>query len=103
MIGRPRSAARLLAVAALLPLLQACGDSSPAPAQDGPAIARTDGAAIAGTDGWRWIPFADSTCTDAISDPSTGRYRFGTSTTGLAISWGPQTSTDLVVFLQGGG
>lgn len=27
----------------------------------------------------------------------------GRSTTGLAVNWGPETSTDLVLFLQGGG
>ncbi len=110
MTPRSRRAARPLALlpllAVLLSLLPACGDDSPAAApaaQDGAAIARTDGAPIAGADGWRWVAFPDSTCTDAVADPATGRYRFGTSTTGLAISWGPESSTDVVVFLQGGG
>jgi hypothetical protein len=95
----------LACLAALPPLLQGCGDSgSPAASTPpGAAISRTEGAAIAGADGWRWIPFPDSTCTDAVSDPATGRYTFRTSTTGLAITWGPETSSDLVVFLQGGG
>jgi hypothetical protein len=98
---RPRAITRL---ALLLPLLQACGDSGPAPApSQSPAITRTEGQPISGADGWRWVPFPDSTCTDAVSDPATGRYTFTTSTTGLAMSWGPETSTDLVVFLQGGG
>jgi len=91
----------------LLPLALACGRSSSAPAQpaqaQGPAIGRTEGAPIDGTDGWRWVPFPDSTCTDATQDPATGRYRFGSSSTGLAVSWGSETSTDLLVFLQGGG
>ncbi len=92
-------------VAVLLPLLQGCGDpgGAPAPAQVAPAIGRDEGAPISGAAGWRWIPFPDSTCTDAVGDPTTGRYTFTTSTTGLAISWGAQTSRDLVVFLQGGG
>jgi hypothetical protein len=65
-------------------------------------IARTEGTAIEGAGDWRWVPFADAFCTDAVADAS-GRYTFGTSTTGLAISWGPTTSTDVVIFLQGGG
>ena len=90
----------------LLPLLQACGGSSPAAApapQDGQPIARTEGQPISGAEGWTWVPFLDTTCTDAVKDPATGRYRFGASATGLAVSWGAATSTDLVVFLQGGG
>jgi hypothetical protein len=66
----------------------------------GAPIARTDGAKI-GETGWTWIPFPDTTCTDAVM--TSGAYQFSTSSTGLAISWGPETSTDLVVFLQGGG
>jgi hypothetical protein len=110
MTGRSRPASRRLGalalVAASLSLLAACGDDdSPAAAaaQGGAPITRTEGAPISGAEGWQWIPFPDSTCTDAIADATTGRYRFGTSTTGLAISWGPESSTDLVVFLQGGG
>ncbi len=81
----------------------ACGDSrSAAPAQEAPPISRTEGAPIAGAEEWRWVPFGDAICTDAVPD-SAGRYHFGTSTTGLAISWGAPESTDLVVFLQGGG
>ncbi len=103
-MSRGSGFARLLL---LLPLVLACGSSSPAPAppqsQDGAAITRTEGAPISGAEGWRWVPFPDSTCTDAAQDWTTGRYRFGTSTTGLAVSWGAETSTDVVVFLQGGG
>jgi hypothetical protein len=91
----------------LVPLAQACGSSSsgaaPPPTQEGEPISRTEGAPIAGAAGWQWVPFPDSTCTDAVADPVTGRFRFGTSTTGLAISWGPDASGDLVIFLQGGG
>ncbi len=68
----------------------------------GAPIGRTDGTAIAGAADWRGVPFDDAFCTDATADAS-GHYTFGTSTTGLAISWGPANSTDLVVFLQGGG
>jgi hypothetical protein len=100
---RPRASACL---AALLPAVLACGSSGPSAAapqqQGGPAISRTEGQGVDGAPGWRWIPFPDSTCTDAVAD-SAGRYAFTTSTTGLAISWGPPSGTDLVVFLQGGG
>lgn len=65
-------------------------------------IARTEGTAIQGATEWRWVPFNDAFCTDAIPDAS-GHYTFGRSTTGLAINWGPTTGTDLVIFLQGGG
>jgi hypothetical protein len=83
--------------------LTACGDGGGASAPlESAAISRSEGTDIAGAPGWRWIPFPDSTCTDAIPD-DLGRYRFGTSTTGLAVRWGPEGSTDLVVFLQGGG
>jgi Pectinacetylesterase len=75
---------------------------NPAPPPQGSPIARTEGTEIAGATGWRWVPFGDAFCTDAVADGS-GRYVFGTSTTGLGISWGPTTSTDLVIFLQGGG
>ena len=88
-------------IALLLALGPACGGPTPAPAQEGTPIARTEGAPIPDAEGWRWVPFPDSTCTDAVADPATGRYRFTTSTTGLAIRWG--TSADLVVFLNGGG
>jgi hypothetical protein len=100
-----RRARAVAALAALLALLQACGPGpAAAPAAQGAdAISRTEGQAITGAEGWRWIPFPDSTCTDAVADPATGRYTFTTSTTGLAIRWGPETSTDVVVFLQGGG
>ena len=91
--------------AALLLAAAACGDgSSPAanpyegkPPQ-GAAIARTEGTAI-GSTGWTWVPFPDAFCTD----PRVAGGDFGSSTTGLAISWGDPASTDLVVFLQGGG
>jgi hypothetical protein len=93
-------------VAAALGLaLAACGDpesGAPAPPGSALAIARSEGTEIAGAPGWRWVPFPDSTCTDAVPD-DLGRYRFGTSSTGLAVSWGPAGSRDLVVFLQGGG
>jgi hypothetical protein len=97
----PNRSAAILVVA----LVTGCIDLFPgssAPPHGGAPIRRTDGTAIAGAAGWRWIPFGDAICTDAVADAS-GRYTFGTSTTGLAISWGPETSTDLVVFLQGGG
>jgi hypothetical protein len=96
--------ARPRALALLLAALAACGDTvgEPAPSPEGAAIARTEGAAIEGAAGWRWVPFADAFCTDAVPD-DLGRYRFGRSTTGLAINWGPPASSDLVLFLQGGG
>ncbi len=98
--------ARLLRLQALALSLAiaACGDSggAPAPPQFSLAISRTEGTPIPGAEEWRWVPFADAICTDAVPD-SSGRYHFGTSTTGLAIRWGAATSTDLVVFLQGGG
>jgi hypothetical protein len=97
----------------VLLVLAACGeDSSAGPGDgarpgpyDGPPplgapIARTEGTAIGATE-WTWIPFPDTTCTDAVVQ--SGAYAFSTSPTGLAISWGAETSTDLVVFLQGGG
>ncbi|HSM93290.1 MAG TPA: hypothetical protein VLT47_10405 [Anaeromyxobacteraceae bacterium] len=52
--------------------------------------------------GWRWIPFDDAVCVTATTTAS-GSYRFGTSPTGLAISWGDPGNATLVVFLQGGG
>jgi Pectinacetylesterase len=96
--------------ALLIVVLAACGGSSGEPGSppfDGPPpigapIARTDGSAIPGATGWTWIPFPDTTCTDAVGQ-SSGAYQFSTSATGLAISWGAETSTDVVVFLQGGG
>ena len=101
-----RSTRALACLAAILPAVMACGPS-PAPSgapppQDGAAITRTEGEDIAGAPGWRCVPFSDSTCTDAVAG-SAGRYTFTTSTTGLAVSWGPASSDDLVVFLQGGG
>jgi hypothetical protein len=96
---------RIAALALAFVLLAGCGDKIPffgssGGVPQGPAILRTEGTAIDGAPGWTWIPFGDSVCTDAIAD-STGRYSFGRSSTGLAISWG--TSSDLVLFLQGGG
>ncbi len=104
---RKRRATRALRAPAVVALLLAvaCGRGStgePAPAPVGTPISRTEGTAIAGAADWVWIPFEDAFCTDAIADES-GRYHFGTSTTGLAISWGSTASRDVVVFLQGGG
>jgi pectinacetylesterase len=102
----PDAVRRLLAVA-LLTAAACGGGSDSAPGGDGPPplgapISRTEGTAIAGAAGWTWIPFEDAFCTDAVLQPSR-EYQFGTSTTGLALSWGSPASTDLVVFLQGGG
>jgi hypothetical protein len=100
---------RLLAVL-VLSALAACGgggDDAPAgpadgaPPPTGAPIARGEGTAI-GSTGWRWIPFPDSTCTDAVAQPS-GAYAFSASSTGLAISWGAEMTADVVLFLQGGG
>jgi hypothetical protein len=94
----------LRALVLLIAALTGCGDSSggsPAPPA-GAAIARTEGTPVAGAAEWMWVPFEDAFCTDAVAD-DLGRYRFGRSTTGLAINWGPTTSRDVVVFLQGGG
>ena len=101
----PRAAKAIARLSLLLALAPACGGSAPAAAAgpEGAPISRTEGIEIPGADGWRWIPFPDSTCTDATADPVTGRYRFSTSMTGLAIQWGPASSADVVVFLQGGG
>jgi hypothetical protein len=89
-------------VLALL-LAVACGEGGePAPGPVGTPISRTEGTAIAGAADWVWIPFQDAFCTDAIADER-GRYHFGSSTTGLAISWGSIASRDVVIFLQGGG
>ncbi len=101
---------RRVLVVALLAAAAACGggESGSAPGGDGTPpplgapISRTEGTAIAGATGWTWIPFDDAFCTDAVRQPS-GAYQFGTSTTGLALSWGSPASTELVVFLQGGG
>jgi hypothetical protein len=92
-------ARRTLHASILIVLLAvACGDpDDPASPPRGEPIARTEGTAIAGAAGWTWIPFPDAFCTDALP---TG---FGSSTTGLAVSWGPPGSTDVVLFLQGGG
>jgi hypothetical protein len=101
-------ASRAVSVALLaLALAAACGDSSSERGDDGSPpkgapIARAEGTPIAGASGWTWIPFEDAFCTDAVEQGSDA-YQFGASTTGLAISWGSATSTDLVLFLQGGG
>lgn len=108
-----RNAAPPLALAAAL-LVMACGRAStteaPGPPYPGTPplgseILRTDGDVIVdgtGTDtGWRWITFADTLCTTATLDA--GSYTFGTGPTGLAINWGSEASTDLVIFMQGGG
>jgi hypothetical protein len=100
---------RRLVVVALVAAAVGCGDESESepggdggPPPLGAPISRTEGTAITGATGWTWIPFEDARCTDAVAQPS-GTYQFGSSTTGLALSWGSPASTDLVVFLQGGG
>ncbi len=90
-----------------LALSPACGGSGPDRADgdnppEGEPISRAEGTAIAGATGWTWVPFDDAFCTDAVAQGSDA-YRFGASATGLAISWGSPASTDLVLFLQGGG
>jgi hypothetical protein len=78
-------------------------DGAPGGSDLGPPITRAEAQDIPSATGWTWVPFADAFCTDAVADSTTGRYTFGSSTTGLAISWGSEASTDLVIFLQGGG
>jgi hypothetical protein len=91
-------------IAAVLLAAAGCGDSRDDPRNDhdpppkGAPIARTEGSAIDGAAGWTWVPFPDAFCTDALQPSG-----FGSSTTGLAISWGSAASTDVVLFLQGGG
>jgi hypothetical protein len=105
----PRPLAASLAGPLLAALLAglgaaACGHSgsgSGAPPA-GNGISRGEGTPVPGAAEWTWIPFADAFCTDAVADAQ-GRYRFGVSATGLAISWGAEGNPDLVVFLQGGG
>jgi hypothetical protein len=105
----PTASGRALAAALLL--AAACGDGSSSNAPNpyagtpptGAAISRAEGTPIAGAPRWTWVPFQDAICTDAVLDPSGLSYQFSSSPTGLAISWGPEASTDLVVFLQGGG
>jgi hypothetical protein len=100
--------ARKLAVtSAALLAATACGSAgknggSTPSAPLGAPITRTEGAAIANAPGWTWVPFPDALCTDATVT-SGGAYQFGSSSTGLAVSWGPESSQDVVVFLQGGG
>ena len=93
---------RKLALTSVLLAAIGCGGpaSEPAPAPPSP-IARTDGTVITGATEWTWIPFSDAFCNDKTLVGSD--YQFTTSTTGLAVNWGAPTSTDLVVFLQGGG
>jgi len=98
------TAMRLLAPLLLTVVLSACGGGdgpAPAAAPVGTPISRDEGTPIGATE-WRWVPFPDAYCTDAVAD-NFGIYHFGTSTTGLAISWGAPTSKDVVLFLQGGG
>jgi Pectinacetylesterase len=78
------------------------GGSSPfdSPPPKGAAIAQSEATPIAGATGWTWVQFSDAICTDAVAQ-SSGAYQFSTSPTGLAISWG--SSTDVVIYLQGGG
>jgi hypothetical protein len=102
------SLVRTGALALLVVFAAGCGDlfkrhkESTPPGPD-TAISRTEGTEIAGAPGWRWIPFDNAFCTDSARDPTTGQYTFGTSTTGLAISWSPTDSTDVILFLDGGG
>lgn len=98
---------RMFAVALVL-LAAGCGDlfkrkKEPPPPGNGSAISRTEGTEIDGALGWRWIPFDNAFCTDSAQDPTTHQYTFGTSSTGLAISWSPTDSSDVMVFLDGGG
>jgi hypothetical protein len=110
-MSTPTTALRRAFLAALLLAAAACGDgsssSTPNPYAGTPptsaAISRTEGTPIAGAPTWTWVPFQDAVCTDAVLDSSGLSYQFSSSATGLAISWGPETSTDVVVFLQGGG
>lgn len=92
-------------LASLTLLATACGGagSEPPPVNPyagapplGTAIGRTDGSPINAAAGWRWIPFDDAYCNDQGSAT-------GLSTTGLAVNWGAESSTDVVFFLQGGG
>lgn len=100
---------RKLALTSLLLAAIGCGGSDPAPGPGpdpdptplGLPIGRTDGAVIPNATEWRWIPFDDAFCTDATF--VVDHYTFSTSPTGLAVNWGSTSSTDLVVFLQGGG
>jgi hypothetical protein len=90
------------ALVAVLLSAAACGDGSRDDPPNGvpprgEPISRAEGAAMAGAEGWTWIPFPDARCTDALASG------FGSSATGLAVSWGPEGSRDLVLFLQGGG
>jgi hypothetical protein len=101
----PSSTSRAGVAALLGALALSCGtsgDGAPAAPPAGAAISRTEGVAVPGAPEWRWIPFDDAFCTDAVAD-DLGRYRFGRSTTGLAVSWGAEASRDVVIFLQGGG
>lgn len=99
------------ALLATLLLLVACGGSGP-PATpppvnpyagtppSGTAIAFGGGDPIRDGTGtsidWKWVAFPDALCTDATT-------LSGFSTTGLAINWGTDANSGLVVFLQGGG
>jgi hypothetical protein len=102
-----RTLARAVLAVSLLAAL-ACGNdtnTTQVPGYEGTpprgtAITPAEATAIPGAPGWTWVAFPDSVCTNAVRQPS-GAYQFGTSPTGLAVRWG--TSTDLVVFLQGGG
>jgi hypothetical protein len=91
----------LRALAVVLLVAAACGDSNEELPPGGMPISRTEGTPIANATGWTWIPFGDAFCTDATL--VSGAYQFSTSTTGLAINWGPPTNTDVVFFLEGGG
>jgi hypothetical protein len=103
----------ILALAVLALVAAGCGGSSAQPPYDpysgtppkGTPIGVTDGTDILDSGGvatgWKWIAFDDAFCTDATLVGSD--YQFTTSTTGLAVSWTPTASADVVFFLQGGG
>ncbi len=95
------SASSFLAPLLATLVLAACGGGNDAAAAAAPVgTPISESTPIAGAADWTWVPFPDAYCTDSNPD-AFGVYHFGTSTTGLAISWG--TSKDLVIFLQGGG
>jgi hypothetical protein len=98
----PGSHPRLVAASLLAALALACGDNgSSGPSNPyvgvpplGTPIAADEGTAVGGD--WRFVAFPDSVCNDEGQNGTVT-----TSTTGIVISKG--TSTDVVVFLEGGG